>query len=195
MVNFVMLARRIPHSLSRNSFPCILLQPLASLFSPATLSFQSLTASFCKNRGVGIPLQTRRSSGPGQFSMLSLPPWQSNLLALCFHNLTNPFSHNSFYFTSIQNPRGCTLREPVLRPRRRPCCAFSRICFSRIGRAKGHQKRRAMYSRIMCFQYGQSCPPSGPQLSSEWRMPFPARISERRYEGPEFSHCPVPVAI
>ncbi len=57
------------------------------------------------------------------------------------------------------------------------------------------QKSRAMYSRIMCFQYGQSCPPSGPQLSSEWRMPFPPRISDKRYDGPEFSHCPVPVAI
>jgi hypothetical protein len=57
------------------------------------------------------------------------------------------------------------------------------------------QNKRAMYSRIMCFQYGQSCPPSGPQLSSEWRMPLPPRTSDRRYDGPEFSHCPVPVAI
>ena len=27
---------------------------------------------------------------------------------LCFHNLTNPFSRNSFLFTSIQIPRGVT---------------------------------------------------------------------------------------
>src|SRR6266436_2682534 len=57
------------------------------------------------------------------------------------------------------------------------------------------QKRREMYSRIWCFQYGQSWPPSGPQLSREWRMPLLARISERRYDGPEFSHWPVPVAM
>src|SRR5437879_4863657 len=58
------------------------------------------------------------------------------------------------------------------------------------GRFAG-QNRRETYSRIMCFQYGQSCPPSGPQLSSECRMPFPPRISESRYDGPEFSHWPV----
>jgi hypothetical protein len=28
-------------------------------------------------------------------------------LILCFHALTNPFSRNSFLFTSMQNPRGC----------------------------------------------------------------------------------------
>src|SRR5712664_3069769 len=31
----------------------------------------------------------------------------SFLQRLCFHTLTNPFSRNSFPFTSIQNPRGC----------------------------------------------------------------------------------------
>src|SRR5260221_9117694 len=57
------------------------------------------------------------------------------------------------------------------------------------------QNRREMYSRIWCFQYGQSWPPSGPQLSREWRIPFAARISGRREEGAEFSHWPVPVAM
>ncbi len=28
------------------------------------------------------------------------------------------------------------------------------------------------YPRIMCFQYGQSCPPSGPQSSRRWAMPL-----------------------
>ena len=72
--------------------------------------------------------------------------------------------------------------------------AFTRI-LGWQGSVRPNQNRRATYSRIMCFQYGQSCPPSGPQLSSEWRMPFPASTSDRRYDGPEFSHCPVPVAI
>src|SRR6266851_5074379 len=29
-----------------------------------------------------------------------------DLFSLCFHTLTNPFSHKPFLFTSIQNPRG-----------------------------------------------------------------------------------------
>jgi hypothetical protein len=38
--------------------------------------------------------------------------WQIQFLfALCFHNLTNPFSRNSRVFTSIQNPGGCTLKQ------------------------------------------------------------------------------------
>ena len=32
---------------------------------------------------------------------------RSNLSALCFHNLTNPFSRKPFDFTSMQIPRGC----------------------------------------------------------------------------------------
>src|SRR6266849_5040185 len=34
-----------------------------------------------------------------------------NLLALCFHTLTNPFFPNPFPFTSIQNPGGVTPRQ------------------------------------------------------------------------------------
>src|SRR5713226_5600074 len=37
-----------------------------------------------------------------------------NLLALCFHTLTNPFFPNPFPFTSIQNPGGC--HESVWQP-------------------------------------------------------------------------------
>src|SRR5215471_12084810 len=55
------------------------------------------------------------------------------------------------------------------------------------------QNKCETYSRIWCFQYGQSCPPIGPQLSKEWRIPLLARIPEKWYVGPEFSHCPVPV--
>src|SRR5260221_2283311 len=50
-------------------------------------------------------------------------------------------------------------------------------------RERRAQNRREMYSRIWCFQYGQSWPPSRPQLSREWRMPFAARISGRREGG------------
>jgi hypothetical protein len=48
----------------------------------------------------------KQGEGGPHFSVPSGPPWQSNLFALCFHNLTNPFSRNSFIFTSIQIPRG-----------------------------------------------------------------------------------------
>src|SRR5260370_17260456 len=34
-----------------------------------------------------------------------------------------------------------------------------------ILRSRRDQNKRAMYSRIMCFQYAQSLPPSTPQLS------------------------------
>src|SRR5713226_1956921 len=57
MVNSPMLARRLPHSPRRNSFPCILLPPLGSLFSHPSLYFQSLAASYCKTPGVGVPLR------------------------------------------------------------------------------------------------------------------------------------------
>ena len=36
------------------------------------------------------------------------------LSPLCFHTLTNPFSCNPFLFTSIQNPRGCGVKNPKL---------------------------------------------------------------------------------
>ena len=110
-----------------------------------------------------------------------------------FITLRIAFSASPFLSQPSELPGGVPPVSSVLR-HQRPC-AFSPLALQKLAVAEGHQKRRAMYSRIMCFQYGQSCPPSGPQLSSEWRIPFPARISERRYDGPEFSHWPVPVAI
>ena len=40
--------------------------------------------------------------------------------------------------------------------------------------------RLTVYSHIMCRQYGQSCPPCGPQSSRLWRMPRPARMPDSR---------------
>jgi hypothetical protein len=59
-----MLAGQPRRTLSRNSFPCISLPPLASLFSRRSLYFQSLTASFAKKRGAGMPAQTRPLESP-----------------------------------------------------------------------------------------------------------------------------------
>jgi hypothetical protein len=41
----------------------------------------------------------------------------------------------------------------------------ARLGMTMRGRARTIQNRREMYSRIWCFQYGQSWPPWGPQLS------------------------------
>ena len=64
--------------------------------------FNHLQPLFPKHPGGGISaiaLRSRRYRLPS-FSFL-----------LCFHTLTNPFSCNSFLFTSIQNPRGATLQR------------------------------------------------------------------------------------
>jgi hypothetical protein len=50
----------------------------------------------------------RSDASTGRFDAL-LPP-------LCFHILTNPFSHNPFIFTSIQIPRGCASKASNFHP-------------------------------------------------------------------------------
>src|SRR5882762_11727684 len=42
---------------------------------------------------------------------VGVAPRQSDLSALCFHTLTNPFSRNSFLFTSMQIPWGCGVQR------------------------------------------------------------------------------------
>jgi hypothetical protein len=83
-----------------NTFPFNFLPPLCPLLATPILCFQSLTASFHKTPGVGYPPAVDFDFRVSVFD--SLP--------LCFHNLTNPFSRNSFVLTSIQNPRGCGRR-------------------------------------------------------------------------------------
>ena len=66
----------------------------------------------------------------------------------------------------------------------RAATAIPAIIVSRNATGRYHfvlraQNKWEMYSRIWCFQYGQSCPPIGPQLSSEWRIPLCARIPEK----------------
>jgi hypothetical protein len=105
MITYAMLARQIilPRPLAIKLTPllpysCSL--PLARSQKSQLLCNQANPDSFCKIPGVGVP-----STGS---------PWASALLlsisiALCFHNLTKPFSRNSHGFTSIRNPRGVTL--------------------------------------------------------------------------------------
>ena len=67
-----------------------------------------------------------------------------DLLPLCFHTLTNPFSHKPFLFTSIQNPRGCG--GPPL-PSRRGDCSDVTCCVSRKGLRHGVRWRGLTFSR------------------------------------------------
>jgi len=69
-------------------------------------NFQTL---FVKHPGYGVPLRHLRV-----LSASALSPF-FDFLSLCFQNLTNPFSHNHFLFTSMQNPRGVGVHPP--RPR------------------------------------------------------------------------------
>ncbi len=112
----------LTHSVSRKSFPCHSYantrdevpnaspQSFASAVTCVTwrlypLCPQSIAYTSCHHGGVGPApaLLATRHSVTRHF-----PP------VLCFHTLTNPFSHNPFRFTSIQIPRGCT--SPTSKP-------------------------------------------------------------------------------
>jgi hypothetical protein len=120
---------------SLNPRPVNLLQPLVQLQKSQLLYNQADPASFCKTPGVGTctipphaslpPLYAPRGAsipcGLRGLRILPVtkgvyPPRTSgffgvrgihNLLALCFHTLTNRYSRNPFRFTSIQIPGGC----------------------------------------------------------------------------------------
>ena len=112
MVTSAMLARQITHPSApnrANSFPPTLLRTLQlscrPFFRPRPL-FSIACSLFAQNtRGGGTPqhrlLPSRHSD------VQTLRPADAISFALCFHNDTNPSSHNSFLFTSMQIPRGC----------------------------------------------------------------------------------------
>src|SRR6266851_7650509 len=103
VVNSPMLARRLHHSPRRNSFPCILLPPLGSLFSPPSLYFQSLAASFCKTPGVGVPLREFARCTEVQKCFLVSP---------LFATLTHSASRKSFPCHSYANTRDMGVTAP-----------------------------------------------------------------------------------
>jgi hypothetical protein len=79
---------------------------LASLFPPRFLCFHQLAASFAKTPGVWVPLRHLRvlcapalSFSPRVVSKGSLS--LIDFLTLCFHNLANCFSRNSFRLITI----------------------------------------------------------------------------------------------
>jgi hypothetical protein len=170
VVNSPMLARRLHHSPRRNSFPCIALRTLdLSLrsFSNSRPLFSTTSALFLQNTRVAyLPVSTLTSA-----------PFRLRRHMRHVAPLSPVASVDCAYFPS---PQGCTERPPNL---------VSPL----VTRHFRPRNKREMYSRIWRFQYGQSCPPCGPQLSREWRMPLLARISQSRYDGLEFSHGPVPL--
>ena len=97
VVNSPMLARCLHLSPRRNSFPCILLPPLCARFSRSSLYFQSLTASFRKTPGVGVPQRIGATLSMRRHMRHVAP-------------LSPVASIDCAYFLS---PRGCTTRPPV----------------------------------------------------------------------------------
>jgi hypothetical protein len=90
-----------------------------------------------------------------------------DLLVLCFHNLTNPFSRNSRVFTSIQNPQVFGSFPVALSTSRRSritSCAFSSACALFFSLA-------ALFQGLdLCFQsFAHSCAKGGGYL---WNSHF-----------------------
>ncbi len=196
-----------PPALTFASAPSVLAIPLRELISSRlaplldrssmlfrintykSVSKQTTLTSFrintCEKQGEGeeSPPATNRQSPvtdrvpvAGEFARHSslatfLPPFVFIPLRIAFP--TSPF----FSQSSALPPGGgvrFTVAQPFLAVKER------RGLSTLDSRHFPPQNKRAMYSRIWCFQYGQSWPPCGPQLSREWRMPFAARTSERR---------------
>ena len=140
MVTSAMLARQITHPPApnrANSFPPTLLRTLQlscrSFFRPRPLFSIACTLFAQNTRGGGTP---QRRLLPSRHSDVQiLRPADAISFAVCFHNDTNPSSHNSFLFASMQIPRGCG------------GAAILRVRPSRIVRrsASIHSVRRTIY--------------------------------------------------
>jgi hypothetical protein len=133
----VLSRRNLSHPARRstpNSRWLTLLQTLCRHQKSQLLWNQANPRSLRKTPGVGVPPQSSplesatsrlfiRASvcnlvnAPANRPHYSLPPSTFSSL-LCFHTLTNPFSRNSFIFTSIQIPRGCGVFRPEAESRR-----------------------------------------------------------------------------
>ncbi len=135
---------------------------LPSFFTRRPL-FSIACSLFSENTRVGVP-STNLPFGINNFQpLLSVPVCKTvtpavnlafcprlgasaaiDLLPLCFHTLTSPFSHKPFLFTSIQNPRGCG--GPPL-PSQHGDCSDVTCCVSRKGLRHGLRRRRLTFFR------------------------------------------------
>ena len=108
MITSVMLARQatlldpLPLTLTPLlRYSCALLNSLAPLSPTPVLCFQSFARSLTKIPGWGYLVRLSSSFAS---------PSPIDFLVFCFHVLTNPFFRKPFVCTSIQNPRGVTLK-------------------------------------------------------------------------------------
>jgi hypothetical protein len=129
MITSAMLARQIisivPASETLTPFPRYsygLFSTSEKINSHKINNFQTL---FVKHPGYGVPLRHLRV-----LSASALSPF-FDFLSLCFQNLTNPFSHNHFLFTSMQNPRGVGVPSSSATLRSKLCKAV-RACASTV---------------------------------------------------------------
>ena len=114
-----MLPRTNLSSSALNPCPFILLQTLLLSRKIQLLCNQANPNSLGKTPGSGVylhkpPAWNQQLTNSSFLSLrrlrvlcVSALSIAVDLLALCFHILTNPFSRNLFRFTSIQIPRGC----------------------------------------------------------------------------------------
>src|SRR5258708_25491178 len=102
----------------------------------------------------------------------------SQILALCFHNLTNPFSRNLFIFTSIQNPGGAGVRP---RSQLRVRCAsvanpmFSAVCRLFVVSLRSFLHLLPLFS-IACGLFFQNTPGGGGSVRHRIQATKPARV-------------------
>jgi hypothetical protein len=173
-----------------NPFAPILLQTLRPSEKRQAPSNQHFPDSFVKTPGVG---GTRHSPLGIE---LSAPPAAPGL---CFHIVTNPFSHNSFAFTSIQIPGGCTPRQPpvgaILKMQRSDDRAFRPILMRRhhAHKSSWHESSLGNESRKkLCgaMRLGRTC-------STKSKIPMVANFASERTNQQErrndpFHHAPSP---
>jgi hypothetical protein len=92
---------------------------------------QSLTQGSADSVPVTSLLSSASSCVSAKFVRFSPLATRHSPLSFCFHNVTNPFSRNSFIFTSIQNPRGVTLPRSFQEALRLWVSVVSAVCLSR----------------------------------------------------------------
>jgi hypothetical protein len=88
-------------------------------FNPQPLISHLTNSNGCGNLSPKVLLTCPRIV-PSFFPNPGCFPRTIDFYRPCFHILTNPFSHNSFIFTSIQNPRGVGISALYLATRHFP---------------------------------------------------------------------------
>jgi hypothetical protein len=184
MVSLFVLSRSaLFHSSLRdslNSRQLTLLQTLCRRQKSQLLWNQANPHSLRKTSGVGCtvtsrPRRIRNIRTPLSRRVCNLVNAIPRVLALCFHNDTNPSSSNSFHFTSIQNAGGVTLGALCA-----PTSATSDVLTVFLPFRRSNQRSKLSVARLLRnggkltsaprFAESPSTQPAGKGLShAEWR--------------------------